>query len=93
MCRDRALGCFLLPNVHVTRTPRVQDKYIVNQSPSDKEIWWGDVNRPMKPEVFDKLYSKVTDHYNKTAKKMYVFDGYCGANLKTQKKGALRFDL
>jgi len=63
-----------------------QDKYIVKQSPSDKEVWWGDVNRPMKPETFDKLYTLVTDHYNNTAKKMYVFDGYCGANLKTQKK-------
>lgn len=65
----------------------LQDKYIVKQGPSDKEIWWGDVNRPMKPEIFDKLYGLVTNHYNTNAKKMYVFDGYCGANLKTQKKG------
>jgi phosphoenolpyruvate carboxykinase (ATP) len=64
-----------------------QDKYTVKQAPSDKEIWWGDVNHAMEPKTFDKLYAKVVDHYNTNAKKMYVFDGYCGANLKTQKKG------
>jgi phosphoenolpyruvate carboxykinase (ATP) len=35
------------------------DKYIVEQSPSKNNIWWGQVNRPMKPETFDKLYKKV----------------------------------
>lgn len=46
----------------------------------------------MEPKTFDKLYDKVVDHYNNKAKKMYVFDGYCGANLKTQKKGVYSFD-
>ncbi|KNC83148.1 phosphoenolpyruvate carboxykinase [ATP] [Sphaeroforma arctica JP610] len=66
------------------RSPK--DKYIVEQSPSKEDIWWGPVNAPMKPAVFDKLYNKVINHYNQTADKMYVFDGYCGANPATQKK-------
>ena len=40
----------------------------------------------MKPETFDKLYEKVTSHFTNNAKKMYVFDGLCGANPATQKK-------
>jgi phosphoenolpyruvate carboxykinase (ATP) len=61
------------------------DKYIVEQSPSKNNIWWGQVNRPMKPETFDKLYKKVTTHFT-AAGVIYVFDGYCGAHKSTQKK-------
>eukprot|EP01134_Creolimax_fragrantissima_P005436 CFRG5436T1 len=62
------------------------DKYIVEQSPSKDDIWWGPVNKPMTTKVFDKLYNKVVNHYNDNAEKIYVFDGYCGANKSTQKK-------
>ncbi|KAF1327824.1 Phosphoenolpyruvate carboxykinase, partial [Globisporangium splendens] len=65
------------------RSPK--DKYIVDQSPSNKNIWWGDINRPITPEVFDALYDKVTNHYG-TAEKVYVFDGYAGANPNSRKK-------
>ncbi|DBA01860.1 TPA: hypothetical protein N0F65_006008 [Lagenidium giganteum] len=65
------------------RSPK--DKYIVDQAPSSKNIWWGDINQPIKPEIFDELYKKVTGHYSK-ADKVYVFDGYCGANKHSRKK-------
>lgn len=65
------------------RSPK--DKYIVEQSPSKENIWWGKINRPMKANTFDKLYNKVTDHYSKS-EKIYVFDGFCGANPNSQKK-------
>uniref|UniRef100_K3XBX7 phosphoenolpyruvate carboxykinase (ATP) n=1 Tax=Globisporangium ultimum (strain ATCC 200006 / CBS 805.95 / DAOM BR144) TaxID=431595 RepID=K3XBX7_GLOUD len=65
------------------RSPK--DKYIVDQAPSNKNIWWGDINRPITPEVFDALYDKVTGHYG-TAEKVYVFDGYAGANPNSRKK-------
>lgn len=65
------------------RSPK--DKFIVKQSPSDANIWWGDVNQPMEAATFDVLYDKVIDHYNTSAEKMYVFDGYAGANLKSRK--------
>lgn len=60
------------------------DKYIVKQQPSEDNIWWGPVNQPMTEAVFDELYAKVTDHYNK-ADQCYVFDGFCGANPKSRK--------
>jgi len=64
------------------RSPK--DKWIVKQAPSEDNFWWGDVNQPMKAEVFDELYEKVMGHYN-TLDNMYVFDGYCGASLSSRK--------
>ena len=49
------------------------------------QIWWGPVNRQMKVETFKKLNEKVVSHFN-DAKKIYVFDGYCGANPISRKK-------
>jgi len=66
------------------RSPK--DKYIVEQSPSKENIWWGKINQPMKSDTFDRLYEKVTGHFTNKAKKLYIFDGLCGANPTTQKK-------
>lgn len=60
------------------------DKWIVKQSPSAENIWWGNVNKPTTTEVFDELYEKCVKHYN-TLDDIYVFDGYCGASPKTRK--------
>ncbi|KAF0683929.1 Aste57867_24010 [Aphanomyces stellatus] len=65
------------------RSPK--DKYFVEQEPSKKNIWWGSINQPMKASVFDELHAKVTQHYNE-AEKVYVFDGYCGANKNSRKR-------
>ncbi|KAF4319682.1 hypothetical protein BBO99_00006318 [Phytophthora kernoviae] len=65
------------------RSPK--DKYIVDQAPSSKNIWWGDINQPVSAEVFDELYETVTKHYG-SAEKVYVFDGYAGANPASRKK-------
>ncbi|CAK4083747.1 unnamed protein product [Aphanomyces euteiches] len=65
------------------RSPK--DKYFVEQEPSKKNIWWGSINQPMKASVFDELHKKVADHYNQ-AEKVYVFDGYCGANKNSRKR-------
>ena len=67
------------------RSPK--DKWIVKNinSESDKNIWWGDVNKPMNSDIFDTLYEKVINHFN-SLDKCYVFDGYCGYNENSQKK-------
>ena len=41
------------------RSPK--DKWVVKNigSESDKNMWWGSVNQPTTPEVFDDLYSKA----------------------------------
>ena len=62
--------------IYTGRSPK--DKWIVKNigSISDKNLWWGDVNQPMEPDVFDELYDKSIEHYNKLDK-CYVFDGFC----------------
>jgi ATP-dependent phosphoenolpyruvate carboxykinase len=67
------------------RSPK--DKWIVKNvgSESDQNLWWGDVNQPTTPEVFDELFDKAVNHFN-TLNEAYVFDGYCGANPASRKK-------
>ena len=64
------------------RSPK--DKWIVKSTESGKNIWWGDINQPTTPKVFDSILNKATNHFNKLDE-IYLFDGYCGANKKTQK--------
>ena len=66
------------------RSPK--DKWIVknNESDSSKHIWWGNVNQPTTPQVFKNLYDKAINHFN-TLDQIYLYDGFCGANKKTQK--------
>ena len=63
------------------------DKWIVKNigSESDKNMWWGDVNQPTTPEVFDNLLNKAVDHFN-SLDRVYLFDGYCGSNKKSRKR-------
>jgi ATP-dependent phosphoenolpyruvate carboxykinase len=65
------------------RSPK--DKWIVKQPPSEKNLWWGNVNQPLDSKAFDELYAKCIAHYN-TLDKAYVFDGYCGASAASRKK-------
>ena len=63
------------------------DKWIVKNvgSESDKNLWWGSVNQPTTPAVFDDLFNTAIAGMNKK-EQVYVFDGYCGANKSSQKK-------
>merc|ERR1712176_287825 len=68
--------------VFTGRSPK--DKWTV-QNPgtdSDKNFWWGPVNRKMKPKLFDRLFKRAIAYFN-TLEHMYVCDVYCGANPKT----------
>ena len=67
--------------IYTGRSPK--DKYIVNESSSNKEIWWGDVNQKISENIFEKLYKEVIEFYNSNdATKTYVFDGFAGADSK-----------
>lgn len=57
------------------RSPK--DKRIVRQSPSEKDIWWGNVNLPLDPHSFRVNRERALDYLN-TRKKLYCFDGYAG---------------
>ena len=61
------------------RSPK--DKYIVDESSSSSDIWWGSVNQKTSEQTFDELYKKVKNFYNLNSNtKTYVFDGFAGAD-------------
>jgi len=68
------------------RSPK--DKYFVRQGESEAHVWWQDPakpvgdNKPITPEVWDKLFAIATAQLN--GKKLYVQDGYAGANPDTR---------
>ena len=65
--------------IYTGRSPK--DKYIVEEESSKEKIWWGDVNKKISNDIFDKLYDKVIQYYNnENLSKTYIFDGYAGAD-------------
>ncbi|MCG8462897.1 MAG: phosphoenolpyruvate carboxykinase (ATP), partial [Holophagales bacterium] len=62
--------------IHTGRSPN--DKFVVEEPSSKADIWWGPVNRPADPEVFDRLLAKVQGYL--VGKELFVFDGYAGAD-------------
>lgn len=51
-----------------------QDRYIVKDSISENQVWWGKVNIPFEPAAFEALYNKVTAYLSD--KEVYVRDSY-----------------
>ena len=64
------------------RSPK--DKWLVANSQTSENIWWGEINQRMVEPVFNELYDKCTEHIN-TLNTYFIFDGHCGANPKTQR--------
>lgn len=63
---------------HTGRSPN--DRYIVKEETTEKDIWWGDVNRPISEEKFDFLLEKVLVYFQ--SRDLFVFDGYAGADKR-----------
>ena len=74
-------GALVVDTVPYTgRSPR--DKFVVREESTESEIWWGDVNHPMEPEVYDALYQRVGEHLGE--REMFVQDLYAGADPKNR---------
>jgi len=58
------------------RSPK--DKYIVADEEATRLVDWGPVNRPLAPELFDRLHRKVALYLQN--KNTYSFDGFAGAD-------------
>ncbi|MFW6314374.1 MAG: phosphoenolpyruvate carboxykinase (ATP) [Desulfohalobiaceae bacterium] len=54
------------------------DRFIVREESSQDRIWWGEVNKPIEPEVFDHLQTKVLGYLE--GKSIFVQDCYAGAD-------------
>ena len=61
---------------HTGRSPN--DKFIVREPSSEQHIWWGDANRPLSEEHFDRLHQRVLAYLK--GKHLFVQDCFVGAN-------------
>lgn len=55
-----------------------QDRFIVEDKKTKDPVWWGNVNKPISPEHFDRIHQKMVDFLKD--KKVYVRDAYAGAD-------------
>jgi phosphoenolpyruvate carboxykinase (ATP) len=54
------------------------DKFVVRESGSEDEIWWGSVNRPFEEEDFDRVLYGLRSYLQN--KDVYVQDAYAGSD-------------
>jgi len=60
------------------RSPK--DKFIVCDSETENNVWWGDINIKFDPSKFEQLYGRVTAYL--TGRDVYVRDCYACADPK-----------
>ena len=60
---------------HTGRSP--QDKFMVDEPWSHDRIWWGEVNRPISEEHYDRLRARLMDYV--ADRPMYAQDSFIGA--------------
>lgn len=65
---------------HTGRSPN--DKFIVREPSTEKEIWWGSVNPPIDQEKFDYLLRRIQAYIQN--RDIFVFDGYAGSDPRYQ---------
>ena len=72
--------------VFTGRSPK--DKYLVLDDTTRDTVWWSDGgkndNKPISPEIWTHLKQLVGEELS--GKRLFVMDGYCGANPDTRLK-------
>lgn len=63
---------------HTGRSPN--DKFLVEEETSEKNIWWGKVNKSMTEEQYNRLFAKMMAYIQ--GKDLYVEDCYVCADQK-----------
>jgi phosphoenolpyruvate carboxykinase (ATP) len=56
------------------------DKFTVQEASTEKNIWWGKINRPISEENFEALHRRMQLHLQ--TQDVYVQDAYVGASPK-----------
>lgn len=51
-----------------------QDRFLVKDDYTRDRVWWGNINKGLSPDNFDRLYERVTNYLS--GKEVYVHDGY-----------------
>ncbi|MFQ5969596.1 MAG: phosphoenolpyruvate carboxykinase (ATP) [Nitrososphaerales archaeon] len=60
------------------------DRYIVDDDVTHDTVNWGEVNRPISEENFEKIFHKMTRYISSVGKELFVFDGFVGAYPKAR---------
>ncbi len=79
--RSEGRMCHLGPLVvgtgkHTARA--AADKFVVREQTTEKDIWWGQYNRPFNPENFSMLQARLQGYLQ--GRDVFVQDGYAGAD-------------
>jgi phosphoenolpyruvate carboxykinase (ATP) len=61
---------------HTGRSPK--DKFLVEESSSQGNIWWGPINRPTSVQNFDNLHRQILSYFQ--GRDIYVQDLFAGAD-------------
>jgi phosphoenolpyruvate carboxykinase (ATP) len=61
---------------HTGRSP--QDKFFVKEPSSEGKIWWGEVNRPISEEHYDRLRARLVEYV--ASRDLYAQDCFIGAH-------------
>ena len=69
-------GFAAVTSPHTGRSPN--DKFVVREPSSEKEVWWGKVNRPMEAAQFDALHQDMLASL--AGKELFALDCYAGAD-------------
>jgi phosphoenolpyruvate carboxykinase (ATP) len=67
---------------HTGRSPN--DRFVVKESTTEKDIWWGKINSTFDPKAFDSLHRRMISYSQ--YRDLFVFDGYVGADERYQRK-------
>jgi phosphoenolpyruvate carboxykinase (ATP) len=57
---------------HTGRSPK--DKFLVRESSTENDVWWGPINQPLEPERFEALRRRMMRHLE--GKELFVQDPY-----------------
>ncbi|HVS39090.1 MAG TPA: phosphoenolpyruvate carboxykinase (ATP) [Gemmataceae bacterium] len=60
------------------RSPK--DRYLIPEAARPDDVWWGPVNRPMDPFVFDRLFDRVRSYLQ--SRDLFVTDGSACADSR-----------
>lgn len=58
------------------RSPK--DRFIVKDDLTKDHVWWGDINIPISPDKFERIYTKMIGYLED--KRVFVRDAYAGAD-------------